>query len=102
MSASILSNKNYSQTVIEQAVKVCKQVENRHAKWIVNHKYLLDQNEIDPLLSQQGTSCDTNGDEKARVTDNQRILLACEQMRVNERQFTADIKQARHRKILAQ
>ena len=102
MSASVLSNKNYSQTVIEQAVKVCKQVENRHAKWIVNHKYLLDQNEIDPLLSQQGTSCDTNVDEKGRIADNQRILLACEQMRVNERQFTADIKQARHSKILAQ
>lgn len=102
MSASILSNKNYSQTVIEQAAKVCKQVENRHAKWIVNHKYLLDQNEIDPLLSQQDISCDSKVDENGRITDNQRILLACEQMRVKERQFTAGIKQARHNKILAQ
>jgi len=72
----LLTKKTYTQEAIDIASKVSKEVEIRHAKWLVSMKYLVDQTEVDDLLSLQGRYCDDvifNEDE--RITRNQRFGL---------------------------
>ncbi|CAH1550517.1 HDOD domain-containing protein [Vibrio rotiferianus] len=97
----LLTKKTYTQEAIDIASKVSKEVEIRHAKWLVSMKYLVDQTEVDDLLSLQGRYCDDvifNEDE--RITRNQRILLMCEQERVQERRQVVEDKQKTLRKVV--
>ncbi len=97
----MLTKKTYTQEAIDIASKVSKEVEIRHAKWLVSMKYLVDQTEVDDLLSLQGRYCDDvifNEDE--RITRNQRILLMCEQERVQERRQVVEDKQKTLRKVV--
>ncbi|MDF2152225.1 HDOD domain-containing protein [Vibrio sp. CAU 1672] len=98
----LLTNKTYTQEAIDTALKIANEVELRHAKWLVNRKYLLEQSQVDNLLSLQGRYCDDvifNEDE--RITRNQRILLMCEQARVKERNQRVENRQKTLKSVVA-
>ncbi len=79
----LLANKNYTEEANIAALKVFKLTKSRHAKWIANQKYLLDQKDVDDIFSRQGEFCDSVIlKEEERISDNQRLLLECEASRV--------------------
>lgn len=83
----LLTNKRYTPQAREMAKRVTTEVSERYAKWLINPKYLIDQNDVDKRLSLQDRFCDdVIFDESDRITRNQRILLECEQSRVKEKQ----------------
>lgn len=88
----LLTNKKYTQEAIDIAKKVSVEVEQRHAKWLASMTHVVDQSQVDKLLSLQGRYCeDVIFNENERITRHQRILLMCEQERVKEkRQQIAD------------
>ncbi len=91
----LLTNKVYTPEALKIATKIAQETEIRHAKWMISMKHLLDQSEVDGLLSLQGKYCDdVIFDESQRITRNQRILLDCEQARVTERQKKVEDRQA--------
>ncbi|MGB1322247.1 MAG: hypothetical protein ACPG5L_15055, partial [Vibrio gallaecicus] len=87
-----LTNKKYTPEAIEISHKVAKNVEERFSQWLVSPKYKVQQDVVDSLLSLENRYCDAViFDESQRVSRNQRILLRCEQDRV----------QAHHDKVRA-
>lgn len=59
MHSSLTTNKNYNQEAVDLARKISILTRDRHAKWLVSLKYLLDQSDVDGVLSRQGEFCDS-------------------------------------------
>ncbi|MBT9239360.1 hypothetical protein [Vibrio splendidus] len=80
----LLAHKNYTPEVIEISRKVSINVEARFNRWLISPEYKLEQSTVDTLLSLENKYCDSViFDESDRISRNQRILLRCEQDRVN-------------------
>ncbi|MEZ8205390.1 hypothetical protein ACED47_14990 [Vibrio splendidus] len=80
----LLAHKNYTPEVIEISRKVSINVEARFNRWLISPEYKLEQSTVDTLLSLENRYCDSViFDESDRISRNQRILLRCEQDRVN-------------------
>ncbi len=80
----LLAHKNYPPEVIEISRKVSINVEARFNRWLISPEYKLEQSTVDTLLSLENRYCDSViFDESDRISRNQRILLRCEQDRVN-------------------
>ncbi|MEZ8687625.1 hypothetical protein LTQ03_14185 [Vibrio splendidus] len=80
----LLTHKNYTPEVIEISRKVSINVEARFNRWLISPEYKLEQSTVDTLLSLENKYCDSViFDESDRISRNQRILLRCEQDRVN-------------------
>ncbi len=70
--------------MIEISRKVSINVEARFNRWLISPEYKLEQSTVDTLLSLENKYCDSViFDESDRISRNQRILLRCEQDRVN-------------------
>jgi len=70
--------------VIEISRKVSINVVARFNRWLISPEYKLEQSTVDTLLSLENRYCDSViFDESDRISRNQRILLRCEQDRVN-------------------
>ncbi|WP_394250894.1 hypothetical protein [Vibrio profundi] len=83
----LLTNKHYTDEAIKIANKISHNVEERHAKWLAAKKFVVDQSQVDTLLSLEGRYCeDVIFNEEDRITRNQRILLNCEQEKVKAKQ----------------
>lgn len=90
----LFSGKRYDAQAELVARKISEQTLIRHAKWLVSVKYLVDQSDVDSILSMQGEFCESViFEEKERITENQRILLQCEKQKVIERQERIDERQ---------
>lgn len=98
----MLTQKNYTPEAMDIAVKVSKEVELRHAKWLASMNHQVDQSQVDKLLSLQGRYCDdVIFSEEDRITRNQRILLMCEQERVKEKRQIVEDKQKTLQKVIS-
>ncbi|MGI9947202.1 HDOD domain-containing protein [Vibrio hyugaensis] len=98
----LLTQKNYTQEAMDIAANVSKDVELRHAKWLVSINHHVDQSQVDKLLSLQGKFCDdVIFNESERISRNQRILLRCEQERVKERRQLIEDRQKTLQKVIA-
>ncbi|KGK16947.1 HDOD domain-containing protein [Vibrio navarrensis] len=98
----LLANRRYTKEAVDIAEQVANEVEVRHAKWLVSIKYLLDQSNVDSLLSLQGRYCDdVIFSENERITRNQRILLECEQARVKEKRERVQDRQNTLKRVVA-
>jgi|GEM_PF-6895170 len=76
MHSSLTTNKNYNQEAVDHARKISILTRERHAKWLVSLKYLLDQSDVDGVLSRQRGFCDSVIlHEKERITVNQLISV---------------------------
>ncbi|MDG3088317.1 HDOD domain-containing protein [Vibrio hannami] len=92
--AALFSSKRYNAQAEEVARKITSKTNERFATWLVSMKYLVDQDDVDSVLSLQGKYCDSViFEEHERVTENQRILLQCEKQRVMERQAQVEERQ---------
>lgn len=101
MIESVFSDKRYTKEAQAAASEISRQVNSRHAKWMVSLQYLVNQDDVDHVLSRESEFCETIIlYEKERVTDNQRLLLNCETDKVLERRAENIVKQQRHQKIL--
>ena len=90
----LVTNKKYNSEALAIAQKVNHLTRERHAKWLVSLKYILDQSDVDATLSRQSEFCDSVIlKEEERITNNQRLLLECESERVQERRQAAEDKQ---------
>jgi len=90
----LFSVKRYDLKAEQAAKKISEQTNQRHFKWIVSMKYVVDQSDVDSLLSLQGEYCDSViFGETERITENQRILLQCEKQRVVERREQIEERQ---------
>lgn len=102
MEKSIYTNKRYKQSGLDDAKQISEQVNSRFAKWLVSQKYLVNQKDVDHLLSRESDFCDSIIlDEKERISDKQRLLLECEQDRVKEKRLDAQTRQERYEKVSA-
>lgn len=82
----LVTNRKYNQEATEIARKVSHLTQERHAKWLISLKYILDQSDVDNTLSRQTEFCESVIlKEEERITQNQRLLLECESERVKER-----------------
>lgn len=100
MAESVFSDKRYTKEAQAAASEISQQVQSRHAKWMVSLKYLVNQDDVDHILSRETEFCDTIIlYEKERITHNQRLLLNCETDKVLERRAEGIIKQQRHQRI---
>ncbi|WP_317917455.1 HDOD domain-containing protein [Vibrio sp. MACH09] len=82
----LFTNKRYDSKAQLAAQKISLQTTKRYSQWLVNMKYVVEQSNVDSLLSQQGQYSDpTSNEEKHRVTEIQRDLLDCERQKVVER-----------------
>lgn len=100
MKKSIYTDKRYKQSGLDDAKKISDKVKSRFAKWLVSQKYVVNQKDVDHLLSQESEFCDSIIlDETERVGEKQRLLLECEQDRVKERRLDAQTRQERHEKV---
>ncbi|WCE28498.1 HDOD domain-containing protein [Vibrio sp. SCSIO 43137] len=94
LTQKLFSDKRYESKAEDAARKVAEQTVQRHAQWVVSMKYIVDQSDVDSLLSLQGKYCDSViFEEKERITENQRILLQCEKQRVVERREKLEERQ---------
>lgn len=101
MPSLLTTNKNYNQEAITLAKKISVLTRERHAKWLVSLKYVLDQSNVDGVLSRQSEFCESVIlEEKERITDNQRLLLACETSRVKERRKALEERQKIHKFVV--
>ena len=97
----LLANKNYPPEVIEISRKVSINVETRFTKWLISEKYKLDQSTVDTLLSLENRYCESViFNEADRISHNQRILLRCEQDRVNAKREKVAAKQQTLRYVI--
>ncbi|CAH6916088.1 conserved hypothetical protein [Vibrio chagasii] len=97
----LLANKNYTPEVIEISRKVSINVEARFTKWLISTRYKLDQSKVDTLLSLENRYCESViFDEADRISHNQRILLRCEQDRVNAKREKVAAKQQTLRYVI--
>ena len=100
MQESIFSQERYTTEARREAAKIVAKVESRYAKWTVSLKYLVEQSDVDLILSQQSEFCDSIiMNEKERVSENQRLLLECEQLRVKAKRINAVERQKRFQKV---
>ena len=100
MQASIFSEERYTTEAREKAAKAAAKVESRFSKWTVSLKYLVEQSDVDLILSQQSEFCDSIiMNEKERVSENQRLLLECEQLCVKAKRINAIERQKRLQRI---
>ncbi|WP_413284633.1 HDOD domain-containing protein [Vibrio sp. MA40-2] len=94
LTETLFSNKRYDKHAENAARKVTEQTLIRHAKWLVSMKYLMEQSEIDTVFSSQGEYCDpVIFEEKERITENQRVLLQCEKLKVIQRREKIEERQ---------
>ncbi|OAJ92283.1 HDOD domain-containing protein [Vibrio bivalvicida] len=94
MQSLLTTNKKYNEEANALAQKITRMTTERHAKWLVSLKYILDQSDVDSALSRQSEFCDSViKKEEERITDNQRILLKCESERVEERRLAVEERQ---------
>ncbi|WP_061017905.1 hypothetical protein [Vibrio splendidus] len=97
----LLANKSYSPEVIEISRKVTINVEARFNRWLTSPEYKLAQSTVDTLLSLENRYCDSViFDESDRISHNQRILLRCEQDRVNAHREKVNAKQQTLRYVI--
>lgn len=97
----LLSHKNYPPEVIEISRKVSINVEARFNRWLISPEYKLEQSTVDTLLSLENRYCDSViFDESDRISHNQRILLRCEQDRVNAHREKVVAKQQTLRYVI--
>ncbi|KJY82428.1 hypothetical protein TW81_13530 [Vibrio galatheae] len=94
MQSSLTTNKIYNEEANALANKITQITKERHAKWLVSLKYILDQSDVDSALSRQSEFCDSVIlKEEERITDNQRLLLECESAKVQERRKAIEDRQ---------
>ena len=55
----LLTNKKYNEEANQLASKIVASTRERYAKWLVSIKYVLDQSDVDSVLSRQSEFCDT-------------------------------------------
>lgn len=97
----LLAHKNYPPEVIEISRKVSINVEARFNRWLISPEYKLEQSTVDTLLSLENRYCDSViFDESDRISHNQRILLRCEQDRVNAHREKVVAKQQTLRYVI--
>ncbi|UPR50813.1 hypothetical protein ITG09_08740 [Vibrio cyclitrophicus] len=97
----LLTNKSYTPEVVEISRKVSINVKARFNRWLISPKYKLPQSTVDTLLSLENRYCDSViFDESDRISHNQRILLRCEQDRVNAHREKVDAKQQTLRYVI--
>ncbi|NUW67382.1 HDOD domain-containing protein [Vibrio coralliilyticus] len=97
----LLTNKKYNEEANQLASKIAASTRERYAKWLVSIKYVLDQSDVDSVLSRQSEFCDTVIlNEKERVMKNQRLLLECESSKVEERRQAAEERQKIHENVI--
>ena len=100
MQESIFSQERYTTEARREAATIVAKVESRYAKWTVSLKYLVEQSDVDLILSQQSEFCDSIiMNEKERVSENQRLLLECEQLCVKAKRINAIERQKRFQKV---
>lgn len=98
----LVSDKRYDDNADTVAKKLSEQILMRHAKWLISRNYLVDQSDVDSVLSSQGKYCESViFEEKERITENQRILLQCERLKVIERQEQVEERQIILDKVVA-
>ncbi|EJL6400801.1 hypothetical protein ATY35_17000 [Vibrio cidicii] len=98
---AIMTNRRYSTEANQIADKVSSLTRARHAKWLVNRQLVLDQENVDTALSEQARYCDSVIlHEKERVTQNQRLLLACESARVKDQRLQVEQRQRVHAAVV--
>ncbi|NOH26068.1 HDOD domain-containing protein [Vibrio europaeus] len=94
MQSSLITNKKYNEEANALAQKITHMTRERHAKWLVSLKYILDQSDVDSTLSRQSEFCDSVIlKEEERITHNQRLLLECEKEKVQERRQAVEDRQ---------
>lgn len=94
MQSLLTANKRYNEEATALALKITQMTKERHAKWLVSQKYILDQSDVDNTLSRQSEFCESVIlKEEERITDNQRLLLECETARVKERRQAIEERQ---------
>ncbi|MCM5511066.1 hypothetical protein [Vibrio sp. SCSIO 43169] len=94
---AIVSGRRYSDEANTIAAKVAQATRMRHAKWLVNRQFVLDQGNVDISLSEQARYCESViHDERERVTRNQRLLLQCERERVKDKLSQQKARQRIH------
>lgn len=97
----ILLNRRYSDEANRIVAKVAQATRMRHAKWLVNRQFVLDQSNVDASLSEQARYCDSViGEERERVTRNQRLLLECEHARVKDKLRQQEVRQRIHSEVV--
>ncbi|KAA8667033.1 hypothetical protein MID13_08350 [Vibrio gigantis] len=97
----LLANKSYTPEVIETSRKVSINVEARFNRWLISPEYKLVQSTVDTLLSLENRYCDSViFDEADRISHNQRILLRCEQDRINAHREKVNAKQQTLRYVI--
>ncbi|MCG9631014.1 hypothetical protein [Vibrio sp. Isolate30] len=97
----LLANKNFTPEVVELSRKISSNVAERFNKWLVSPNYKLNQDLVDSLLSLENRYCDdVIFKESERITNNQRILLMCEQDRVAAKREKIAAKQNTLRYVL--
>ncbi len=90
----LFSHKRYDTKAESVAKKISQQTLVRHYKWLISKKYLIDQADVDTVLSLESEYCDpVIFEEKDRITENQRILLQCERQKVIERREKLEERQ---------
>lgn len=97
----LITNKTYTPEANELAKKIYLSTRERHAKWMVSIKYILDQNDVDGVFSRQSEFCESIIlKENERISHNQRLLLECEGSRVQERRKAFEDKQNTHMAVI--
>ncbi|UXI00016.1 HDOD domain-containing protein [Photobacterium sp. TY1-4] len=101
MVESIFSEKRYTKEAQAAASEISQQVQQRHARWMVSQQYLVNQDDVDHLLSRETEFCETIIlYEEERVTNNQRLLLSCETDKVLERRAESVVRQERYKRLV--
>ncbi|UTT84762.1 hypothetical protein LZI70_00205 [Vibrio pelagius] len=97
----LLANKNYTPEVVELSRKISSNVSQCFNNWLVNSSYKINHDLVDSLLSLENRYCDdVIFKESERITNNQRILLRCEQDRVAAKREKIAAKQNTLRYVL--
>ncbi|WP_428772493.1 HDOD domain-containing protein [Vibrio sp.] len=97
----LVTKKKYTKEATALAAKITKMTLDRHAKWLINRKYIIDQSDVDNTLSRQTEFCESViVCEEERVSSNQRILLKCETDRVEEKLRKLQDRQKLHQTVM--
>nr|OEE22033.1 hypothetical protein OAM_21855 [Vibrio cyclitrophicus ZF14] len=100
---TIITNRRYSEEANAISGKVATVTRVRHARWLVNRKFVLDQDSVDKVLSEQARYCDSVIiSEKERVIRHQRLLLECEIARVKDKMQKKAKRQRVHSSVVQQ
>lgn len=103
INALLVTNRKYNSEATALAQKISLLTLERHAKWLVSLKHILDQSDVDVALSRQSEFCDAVIlKEEERITQNQRLLLECEGERVQERRQEEEDRQRVFSNVVAE